>query len=65
MESKIYVRMSMRELHRHEIIKLIISKQMTRHEAAKTLNISYRQVLRLIKRYDQEGVEGLVSKNGA
>ena len=62
MESKTYVRMSMGEVHRFEIMEKIISKQMTRHEGAKTLNISYRQVLRLIKRYDQEGVEGLVSK---
>jgi len=54
--------MSHAEIDRLEVIQKIINKQITQVEAAGLLDISYRQTKRLMKKYRQQGVSGLVSK---
>lgn len=54
--------MSKKELTRLEVMKKIEEKRMLQREAAELLSISERHVRRLLKRYREQGQEGLISK---
>lgn len=57
-----YVVMSMKEIQRLEVIEKVLSRQITRQEGARTLNVSYRHIQRLVDRYKLGGGPSLVSK---
>ncbi len=59
-ENKLF--MSLKEVKRLEIVKKIISKRLKQREGASILNISERQVRRLVKSYKEFGELGLTSK---
>lgn len=50
------------ELSRLETIKQLDSKKITRSQAAELLGVSVRQTQRILNRYHDDGVAGLVSK---
>ena len=52
----------MRDLERLEVLKRIKEKRLKQFTAAQILNISPRQVRRLLRRLDAEGPKGLISK---
>jgi transposase len=54
--------MSTKELNRLEIIQRVDEKRMKQKAAAEQLGISERQVKRLLRKYRQNGANGLVSK---
>ena len=54
--------MSLKEVKRLEIVKKIISKRLKQREGASILQISERQVRRLVKSYKESGESGLISK---
>jgi transposase len=54
--------MSQKEATRAQILGLVDEQKISQKEAAKRLNITSRQVRRLIKRYHAEGLPGLISK---
>src|SRR5256884_9457244 len=51
--------MSTRELRRAEVLGRVKSKTLRLTDAAKILELSYRQTKRLWKRYREEGAKGL------
>ena len=53
--------MSKKEVDRLSIIRDVGDKRMTQKEAGRQLNLSSRQVRRVLKRYKKEGAEGLIS----
>ncbi|MGV4199098.1 ISNCY family transposase [Citrobacter murliniae] len=53
--------MSDKELNRINVIQAVIDKRMRRRDAAHQLNLTERQVQRLMNRYRESGVSGLVS----
>jgi transposase len=55
--------MSAKELSRLEVIERLAEKRMSQKEAGGILNMSVRQVKRLLKAYRQQGAGGLVSKH--
>jgi hypothetical protein len=55
--------MSAKELNRFEVMQRLCEKRMSQKEAGKILNLSTRQIKRLLKAYRQQGVAGLVSKH--
>jgi transposase len=57
------IRMSRKELIRHETIVRVIENQWTQQKASQELGLSIRQIKRLCKRYKTEGVLGLAHKN--
>ena len=54
--------MSKKELSRKEIMERLEEKRLKQKEAAAILNLSERQVRRLLKRYRVLGAEGLISR---
>ena len=54
--------MSQKEATRAQVLGLVDELKITQKEAAKRLNITPRQVRRLLKRYHAEGMSGLISK---
>lgn len=54
--------MSQKEATRAQILGLVDEQKISQLEAAKRLNITPRQIRRLIKRYHAEGLPGLISK---
>ena len=58
-----YVTMSKQELSRLEIVQKVTEKHLSQVQAASILGISARQVHRLVKAFEQEGPEGLISKH--
>lgn len=54
--------MSQKEATRAQILGLVDELKISQKEAAKRLNVTSRQVRRLIKRYHAEGLPGLISK---
>jgi transposase len=50
------------EIERLAVVQKIVEKHITQMLAAKQLGLTVRQVKRLVKKYKQNGVEGLVSK---
>jgi transposase len=54
--------MSSKEIDRLEVMQKLDGKQMSQKEAARILQISTRQVKRLLQRYREYGAVGLISK---
>lgn len=54
--------MSSKEINRLEVMQRLTKKQMSQAEAGTILNVSTRQIKRLLKAYRAEGAKGLVSK---
>jgi transposase len=55
--------MSTKELSRLEVMQRLSRKQMRQTEAAQLLNLSERQIKRLLRAYREKGAAGLVSKH--
>ena len=56
------IQMSKQEVSRLEVIQRVKSKQLKQSKAAKMLNVSTRQIRRLLRNYRTTGAEGLTSK---
>ena len=54
--------MSSKEINRLEVLQRLAKKQLSQGEAGTILNLSRRQIKRLLKAYRREGAAGLVSK---
>jgi DNA-binding MarR family transcriptional regulator len=57
------VTMTMRDLDRLKCIQGVIDRQLRLYQAAERLNLTTRQVRRLVRRYEQEGPVGLISRH--
>ncbi len=57
------LKLSYQEIDRLDVIKSLSSKQISQSTAATQLGLSTRQVRRLQKKYQHEGVSGLISKH--
>lgn len=57
------LQMSAKELSRLEVMQRISRKQMSQKEAGRILDVSTRQIKRLLKTYREKGAAGLVSKH--
>jgi transposase len=55
--------MSTRELNRLEVMQRLSRKQMSQKEAGRILDLSVRQIKRVLKAYRERGAAGLVSKH--
>lgn len=55
--------MSAKEVSRLEVMQRLSRKQMSQKEAGRILDLSTRQIKRLLKAYRQKGAAGLVSKH--
>jgi len=55
--------MSTKELSRLEVMQRLSKKQMSQKEAGEILQVSARQIKRLLKRYRKQGAAGLISKH--
>jgi transposase len=55
--------MSAKELSRLEVMQKLSEKRMSQKEAGRMLNLSTRQIKRLLRAYRQKGATGLVSKH--
>ena len=58
-----FLSMSTKELSRLEVMQRLSNKQMSQKEAGEILQISTRQIKRLLKRYRKQGAAGLISKH--
>ena len=56
-------KMSEKEIKRTEIMSQVAQKQITQKVAAEQLGISIRQIKRTWKKYQEQGVEGLIHKS--
>jgi Helix-turn-helix domain len=56
------VQMSVKEADRYAVIQQVIERTMTQADAALWLNLSVRQVKRVVRAIRQQGVQGAVSK---
>lgn len=56
------LKMSIKELSRLEVLQKLSQKQMRQQEAEEILQVSTRQIKRLLKAYRQQGAAGLISK---
>ena len=57
------LQMSAKELNRLEVMQKLSEKRMSQKEAGRMLNLSTRQIKRLLRAYRQKGATGLVSKH--
>lgn len=57
------ITMSIKETERIAVMDNLAAKKIKQKHAAKQLNLSVRQVQRMLKRYKREGVNGLVHKS--
>jgi len=57
------VTMSMRELERLKCVQGVVDGQLRLYQAAERLGLTARQVRRLVRRYEQEGPVGLISRH--
>ena len=55
--------MSAKELNRLEVMQRLSKKQMSQQEAGRILDLSVRQIKRLLRAYRAQGAAGLVSKH--
>lgn len=56
------IEMSAGEINRLSILQKIVDKRLKQREGAQLLNLSRRQMIRLVKRFRREGAASLVSK---
>lgn len=54
--------MSNKEINRLEVIQKLLNLELNQIKAAEYLNISVRQVQRILKQYHKNGIQGLISK---
>ncbi|MDY6786821.1 MAG: helix-turn-helix domain-containing protein [candidate division WOR-3 bacterium] len=59
------LKLTMKKHNRHEIMEKVMNKEMKLIEAAELMGICYRQAKRIKKRYEEEGVRGLMRKEGS
>jgi transposase len=57
------LQMSAKELSQLEVMQRLTQKRMSQEEAGRILNLSTRQIKRLLKAYRERGAAGLVSKH--
>ena len=57
------VTLTMKELNRYSIIQALIEKNMTNNQAAANLSLSKRQIIRLKKKVNKQGVKGVIHGN--
>src|SRR3989338_3999031 len=62
MEEKGVLKVTNRELRKLKVIEEVIEKRLKQRKAAKLLDLSVRQVIRLVKRVRREGVQGIVHR---
>jgi transposase len=62
MTSEGFITMSKQELQKIKVMEMLLSKEIKQNEAKKILNLSKRQIIRLLKRYKAGGCDGLISK---
>lgn len=62
MEEKDIIKMNIRELKRLHVINKTLEKQLRQREAASCLNLSERQIRRIVKAVKEEGEVGVVRK---
>src|SRR4030095_14013432 len=55
-------KMTMRDLDRLKCIQGVVDRQLRPYQAAERLGLTTRQVRRLVRRYEQEGPVGLISR---
>lgn len=55
--------MSVKELNRLGVMQRLTEKRMSQKEAGRILNVSRRQIKRLLKAYRKQGAAGLISKH--
>jgi transposase len=55
--------MTSNEIARITVIKRVIEKELTGSVAAEMLNLSTRQIKRLVQKYRTEGEDGIISKH--
>ena len=60
---KDFLPMSLQDLKRFHVIRQILEKRITRREAAEILELSDRQIRRLVKRVEQEGDPGILHRS--
>lgn len=58
-----HIILSMKETERIRVFDNLVAKRIKQRHASKQLGISVRQVRRMVKRYIQEGIAGLVHKS--
>lgn len=63
MRDKDIIKMNIKELKRLHVVNKILEKQMTQIEAAEILNLTARQVRRIVKRVRKEGQTGIIHKS--
>ena len=56
------VSMTINDLSRIEVVKKVLEKSLAQSEAASILTVSERQIRRMVRRYKDDGVKGLISK---
>jgi transposase len=56
------ISMIMSELSCIETIQKVLEKSLNQSEASNILNVSDRQIRRMVRRYKNEGATGLISK---
>ena len=54
--------MSQKEIYRLEVLQKLLTRELSQTKASEALQISVRQVQRLIRAYNSSGAFGLVSK---
>jgi hypothetical protein len=54
--------MSRKELHRKTVLELVLAKRLTLLQASERMHLSYRQTLRVFKRFSTQGDAGLVHR---
>ncbi|MDY6788093.1 MAG: helix-turn-helix domain-containing protein, partial [candidate division WOR-3 bacterium] len=59
------LKLTMKEHNRHEIMEKVMNKEMKLTQAAELMGVKYRQAIRIKKRYEEEGVRGLIRKEGS
>ena len=52
--------MRAKEVDKYHVIKQVISKKIKQKEAAQELDLSKRQIIRLVKRVKAEGINGII-----
>lgn len=60
---KVNISMSKKETERIAIMDNLVAKRIKQKHASSQLGISVRQVQRMVKRYKQEGLSGLIHKS--
>ncbi len=63
MRDKDIIKMNIKELKRLQVINKVLEKQIKQVEAAELLNLTDRQVRRIVKRLREEGEIGIVHRS--